>query len=166
MKLFWGPHTCAIGAHIILEETGKPYQIEKLDVAGGETHKAPSSRSTPRARFRLSSATTDRSLPNSAQSPLGLRALLRTRGFCRPIPIAKPVPLRSWTTSWARSTGKVSGGFSSRRNSSRRTYCTRPPGSVLGLCRNKVARWFRRDHKQANDISRCVGDSDRMAGRN
>jgi glutathione S-transferase len=41
MKLFWGPHTCAIGAHIILEETGKPYELEKLDVAGGETQKSP-----------------------------------------------------------------------------------------------------------------------------
>ena len=41
MKLFWGPHACAIGAHIILEETGKPYELEKLDVAGGETQKAP-----------------------------------------------------------------------------------------------------------------------------
>ena len=41
MKLFWGLHTCAIGAHVILEETGKPYELEKLDVAGGETQKAP-----------------------------------------------------------------------------------------------------------------------------
>ena len=23
MKLFWGPHTCAIGIHILLEEIGK-----------------------------------------------------------------------------------------------------------------------------------------------
>jgi glutathione S-transferase len=41
MKLFWGPHTCAIGTHVLLEETGKPYEIEKLDVSGGQTHKAP-----------------------------------------------------------------------------------------------------------------------------
>lgn len=40
MKLYWGPHTCAIGTHILLEEIGKPYQAEKIDVAGGAT-KAP-----------------------------------------------------------------------------------------------------------------------------
>ncbi len=40
-ELFWGPHTCAIGTHIVLEETGKPYELEKLDVAGGETQKPP-----------------------------------------------------------------------------------------------------------------------------
>ncbi len=37
MKLFWGPHTCAIGIHILLEEIGKPYEAEKMDVAGGAT---------------------------------------------------------------------------------------------------------------------------------
>lgn len=39
MKLYWGPHTCAVGIHILLEETGVAYQTEKVDVAGGETHK-------------------------------------------------------------------------------------------------------------------------------
>lgn len=38
MKLYWGPHTCAIGIHILLEEAGLPYETEKLDVAGGATH--------------------------------------------------------------------------------------------------------------------------------
>jgi len=37
MKLFWGPHTCAIGIHILLEEAGLTYETEKLDVAGGAT---------------------------------------------------------------------------------------------------------------------------------
>lgn len=35
MKLYWGTHTCAIGTHILLEEIGKPYETEKIDVAGG-----------------------------------------------------------------------------------------------------------------------------------
>jgi glutathione S-transferase len=35
MKLYWGPHTCAIGTHILLEEIGRPYEVEKIDVAGG-----------------------------------------------------------------------------------------------------------------------------------
>jgi glutathione S-transferase len=37
MKLYWGPHTCAIGIHILLEEIGKPYETEKIDVNGGAT---------------------------------------------------------------------------------------------------------------------------------
>lgn len=38
MKLYWGPHTCAIGIHVLLEEIGATYEIEKLDVGGGATH--------------------------------------------------------------------------------------------------------------------------------
>lgn len=38
MKLFWGPHTCAIGIHVLLEEIGADYETERLDVAGGATH--------------------------------------------------------------------------------------------------------------------------------
>jgi glutathione S-transferase len=41
MKLFWGPHTCAIGIHILLEEIGAPYETEKLDVGGGATRQSP-----------------------------------------------------------------------------------------------------------------------------
>jgi glutathione S-transferase len=37
MKFYWGPHTCAIGIHVLLEEIGKPYESQKLDVAGGAT---------------------------------------------------------------------------------------------------------------------------------
>jgi glutathione S-transferase len=37
MKLYWGPHTCAIGTHLLLEEIGRPYAAEKIDVAGGAT---------------------------------------------------------------------------------------------------------------------------------
>jgi glutathione S-transferase len=38
MKLYWGPHTCAIGIHVLLEEVGAAYETEKIDVAGGATH--------------------------------------------------------------------------------------------------------------------------------
>ena len=41
MKLYWGSHTCAIGIHVLLEEIGKPYETEKLDVSGGATHQPP-----------------------------------------------------------------------------------------------------------------------------
>lgn len=39
MKLYWGPHTCSIGIHILLEEIGKPFALEKIDVIGGEAGK-------------------------------------------------------------------------------------------------------------------------------
>ena len=37
MKLYWGPHTCAIGTHILLEEIGQPYEAEEIDASGGAT---------------------------------------------------------------------------------------------------------------------------------
>ncbi len=39
--LYWGPHTCAIGIHVLLEEIGAPYDTVKMDVVGGESHRAP-----------------------------------------------------------------------------------------------------------------------------
>ena len=50
MKLYWGPHTCAIGIHVLLEEIGKPYETEAVDAAGGETHKPPFSRINPKGK--------------------------------------------------------------------------------------------------------------------
>lgn len=39
MKLYWGQHTCTVGIHILLEELRKPYETEKIDVEGSDTHK-------------------------------------------------------------------------------------------------------------------------------
>jgi glutathione S-transferase len=50
MKLYWGLHTCAIGIHILLEEIGRPYETEKLYVAGGPTHRAPFSAVNPKGK--------------------------------------------------------------------------------------------------------------------
>ena len=50
MKLYWGPHTCAIGTHVLLEEIGKPYQTEKIDAAGGDTHKPPFASINPKGK--------------------------------------------------------------------------------------------------------------------
>ena len=41
MKLYWGKHTCAIGIHVLLEELGLPFDLEELDVQGGENQKEP-----------------------------------------------------------------------------------------------------------------------------
>jgi len=38
MKLFYGPGTCAIGIHVILEEIGKPYDLRKVDFATKEQY--------------------------------------------------------------------------------------------------------------------------------
>ena len=50
MKLYWGPHTCAIGIHVLLEEIGKPYETEEIDVAGGATQEKPFSDLNPKGR--------------------------------------------------------------------------------------------------------------------
>lgn len=50
MKLYWGPHTCAIGIHVLLEEIGAPYETERLDVGGGATHRPPFSGLNPKGK--------------------------------------------------------------------------------------------------------------------
>ena len=50
MKLYWGPHTCAIGIHVLLEEIGAPYETEQLDVAGGATRRPPFSGVNPKGK--------------------------------------------------------------------------------------------------------------------
>ncbi len=50
MKLYWGPHTCAIGIHVLLEEIGAPYETEKVDAAGGETEKPAFKRINPKGK--------------------------------------------------------------------------------------------------------------------
>ena len=48
--LYWGPHTCAIGIHVLLEEVGAPYDTVKLDTAGGETRRPPFSTLNPKEK--------------------------------------------------------------------------------------------------------------------
>lgn len=50
MKLYWGAHTCAIGTHILLEEIGKPYETERLDVEAGDLTKPPFSTINPKGK--------------------------------------------------------------------------------------------------------------------
>ena len=60
MKLFYAPGACSMGIHILLEEIGKPYETEKIDVAGGATHEAAFQSVNPRARCRRWCATKER----------------------------------------------------------------------------------------------------------
>ena len=50
MKLYYGLHTCAIGIHFLLEEIGKPYETEQIDVSGGATHRPPFSGLNPKGK--------------------------------------------------------------------------------------------------------------------
>ncbi len=50
MKLYYGLHTCAIGIHLLLEEIGKPYETEQVDLSGGATHRPPFSGLNPKGK--------------------------------------------------------------------------------------------------------------------
>ncbi len=39
MKLYYSPGACSIGIHVLLEEIGKPYQLEAVDLRGGAQYK-------------------------------------------------------------------------------------------------------------------------------
>ena len=53
MKLYYGLHTCAIGIHFLLEEIGKPYETERVDVSGGATHRPPFSGLNPKGKVPI-----------------------------------------------------------------------------------------------------------------
>lgn len=48
--LYWGPHTCAIGIHVLLEEIGAPYDTVKLDASGDDLQKPPFSQINPKGK--------------------------------------------------------------------------------------------------------------------
>jgi glutathione S-transferase len=50
MKLYWAPHTCANGIHILLEEIGAPYSLEQVDVRGGANLRAPFTDINPKCK--------------------------------------------------------------------------------------------------------------------
>jgi glutathione S-transferase len=39
MKLYYAPGACSIGIHVLLEEIGKPYQLEQVDLRNGAQFK-------------------------------------------------------------------------------------------------------------------------------
>ena len=50
MKLYWGKHTCAIGIHVMLEETGAPYELQELDIKAKEHTRPPFSELNPKQK--------------------------------------------------------------------------------------------------------------------
>jgi glutathione S-transferase len=41
MKLYYAPGACSIGIHVLLEEIGKPYEAERVNLQQGEQFKSP-----------------------------------------------------------------------------------------------------------------------------
>ena len=50
MKLFYAPGACSMGIRLILEEIGKPYEAQKLNLQAGEQHKPPFSTLNPKGK--------------------------------------------------------------------------------------------------------------------
>ena len=59
MKLYYSPGACSLGIHVLLEEIGQPYELQRLNFAEDEQHKPRVPGDQPaRARCRPWSATT------------------------------------------------------------------------------------------------------------
>ena len=38
MKLYYAPGACSIGIHVLLEEIGKPYDVQRVNLQQGEQY--------------------------------------------------------------------------------------------------------------------------------
>jgi glutathione S-transferase len=50
MKLFYAPGACSMGIHILLEETGKPYEAQLLNIREGQQFKPEFSSINPKSK--------------------------------------------------------------------------------------------------------------------
>ena len=50
MKLYYAPGACSIGIHVLLEEIGKPYQLEPVNLRDGAQFKPPFAAVSPKAK--------------------------------------------------------------------------------------------------------------------
>jgi glutathione S-transferase len=50
MKLYYAPGTCAIGIHVLLEEVGKPYQLEPVDFRASAQYQPPFAGVNPKSK--------------------------------------------------------------------------------------------------------------------
>jgi len=50
MKLYYAPGACSIGIHVLLEEIGKPYEAERVNLQQGEQFKPPFSAVNPKSK--------------------------------------------------------------------------------------------------------------------
>lgn len=50
MKLYYAPGACSLGIHVLLEEIGKPYQTELVNLREGAQYKAPFTSINPKSK--------------------------------------------------------------------------------------------------------------------
>jgi glutathione S-transferase len=50
MKLLYAPGACSIGIHVLLEEIGKPYEAERVNLQGGAQFQAPFTSVNPKSK--------------------------------------------------------------------------------------------------------------------
>lgn len=50
MKLYYAPGACSIGIHLLLEEIGKPYEAERVNLQQGEQYKPPFTGVNPKSK--------------------------------------------------------------------------------------------------------------------
>jgi glutathione S-transferase len=50
MKLYYAPGACSIGIHVLLEEIGKPYDAERVNLQQGEQYKPPFTSVNPKSK--------------------------------------------------------------------------------------------------------------------
>ncbi|HEY1931293.1 MAG TPA: glutathione S-transferase N-terminal domain-containing protein [Acetobacteraceae bacterium] len=50
MKLLFAPGACSIGIHLLLEEIGKPYEAERVNLQGGAQYQAPFTAVNPKSK--------------------------------------------------------------------------------------------------------------------
>ena len=50
MKLYYAPGACSVGIHVLLEEIGKPYQLEPVNLREGAQFKPPFTNVSPKAK--------------------------------------------------------------------------------------------------------------------
>ena len=50
MKLYYAPGACSIGIHVLLEEIGKPYEVQRLNFQEGEQRKPEFQRVNPKGK--------------------------------------------------------------------------------------------------------------------
>jgi len=50
MKLMYAPGACSLGIHVLLEEIGKPYEAERVNLMEGAQYKAPFTSINPKSK--------------------------------------------------------------------------------------------------------------------
>ena len=50
MKLYYAPGACSIGIHVLLEEIGKPYDLDRVNLQQGEQYKPPFTTVNPKSK--------------------------------------------------------------------------------------------------------------------